>query len=203
MLNQFSDYQWLCLRWSRAGSALVSPYFPFPHFHSFLPSSKVDRAHLPQALSCREFGICWEVKWVSASLPSIGHWLLTPSGTLQTLRLHIATPREAGILRSKKWGNGAVNHVQLPSVNKQCKWDRIHHLLLETQRLSASSHPTNQDTVRAQNGTGRTGRLLSTHPCPLSPQECWLAKLPPLWEVSKWQLKESSKHPEQLIDVCG
>lgn len=58
---------------------------------------------------------------------------------------------EAGILRSKKWGNKVVNHVRLPSVNKQCKWDRIHHFLLETQRLSTSSHPTNQDSVRAQN----------------------------------------------------
>lgn len=133
--------------------------------------------------SRREFGICWEVKCVSlSSLSALSMWLLTSSGALHATYLCIATPHEAGILRSKKRGNKAVNHLQLPSVNKQCKWDRIHHLLLETQRLSALSHPTNQDTVRAQNGTGRIGMALFNSLTPsLHRSVSWL---PPMVGVS-------------------
>lgn len=131
----------------------------------------------------------------------IEHVLLTSSEALHATQLCIATPHKAGILRSKKQENRAVNHVQLPSVNKQCKWDRIHHLLLETQRLSALSHPTNQDAVRAQNEIGRIDKALFNSPT----LSLSIAALADFFRGAsqQWQLKENLKFPEQLMDARG
>lgn len=147
-----------------------------PTFHMYHPAGSLAFAEKCNSLS---------------SLSALSMWLLTSPGALHATYLCIATPHKAGILRSKKWRNKAVNHLQLPSVNKHCKWDRIHHLLLGTQRLSALSHPTNQDTVRAQNGTGRIGMALFNSLIPsLHRSASWL---PPLWESAMVVKKQQQK----------